>query len=24
IDYKQVEGKAIYRVYPFDHIGNIK
>ncbi len=24
VDYKQVEGKAIYRVYPFDHIGNIK
>ncbi|HDI3055616.1 signal peptidase I [Clostridium botulinum] len=24
IDCKQVEGKAIYRVYPFDHIGNIK
>ncbi|NFV13151.1 signal peptidase I [Clostridium sporogenes] len=24
IDYKQVEGKAIYRVYPFNNIGKIK
>lgn len=24
IDYNQVEGKAIYRVYPFNKIGNIK
>lgn len=24
IDYKQVEGKAIYRIYPFDKIGKIK
>ncbi|AJD32355.1 MULTISPECIES: signal peptidase I [Clostridium] len=24
IDYKQVEGKAIYRVYPFNHVGKVK
>ncbi|CAM2976162.1 signal peptidase I [Clostridium sporogenes] len=24
IDYKQVEGKAIYRVYPFNHVGKLK
>lgn len=24
IDYKQVEGKIVYRVYPFDQIGKIK
>ncbi|EJO5347423.1 signal peptidase I [Clostridium botulinum] len=24
IDYNQIEGKAIYRVYPFNHIGKIK
>lgn len=24
IDFKQVEGKAIYRVYPINHIGKIK
>lgn len=24
IDIKQVEGKAIYRVYPFDKVGNLK
>ncbi|AUM94479.1 TPA: signal peptidase I [Clostridium botulinum] len=24
IDYKQVEGKAIYRVHPFNHVGKVK
>ncbi|WP_045521241.1 signal peptidase I [Clostridium sporogenes] len=24
VDYKQVEGKAIYRVYPFNHVGKVK
>lgn len=24
IDYKQVEGKAIYRVYPFNHVGKVE